>query len=91
MVGEEEAVTVAVTKVAAAEVEAAEVEAAEVRTTLVLAPVVESKVYVTHSARTCLTTVRRFPPIRREPRGRNWSNRWEPVMAMIFPTSYRTK
>ena len=44
MVGEEEAVAEAVATVAAAEV-----ETAEVRTTPVLAPVVESKVYVPHS------------------------------------------
>ena len=59
MVGEEEAVAEAVATVAAAEV-----EAAEVRTNLVLAPVAESKAYVLHSARMCLTTYRRRPPIR---------------------------
>ena len=59
MVGEEEAVTEAVATVAAAEV-----EAAEVRTTAVLAPVAESKAYVTHLAITCSTTDRRRPSIR---------------------------
>ena len=59
MVGEEEAVAEAV-----ATVSAAEVEAEEVRTTLVLAPVAESKAYVPHSTRRCSTTVRRRPPIR---------------------------
>ena len=59
MVGEEEAVAEAVATVAAAEV-----EAAEVRTTPVLEPVAENKAYVPHLARTCLTTVRRHPPIR---------------------------
>ena len=59
MVGEEEAVAEAVAIVAVAEV-----EVAEVRTTPVLAPVAESKAYVPHLARTSLTTVRRFPPIR---------------------------
>ena len=59
VVGEEEAVAEAV-----ATVSAAEVEAAEVRTTPVLSPVAESKAYVPHLARTCLTTDRRRPPIR---------------------------
>ena len=59
MVGEEAAVAEAVATVAEAEV-----EAAEVRNTPVLAPVAESKAYVPHLARTCLTTARRHPPIR---------------------------
>ena len=59
MVWEEEAVAEAVATVAVAEV-----EAAEVKTTPVLAPVAESKASVPHSARTCLTTDRRRPPIR---------------------------
>ena len=59
VVMEEEPVAEAVAKVAAAEV-----EAAEVRTTPVLAPVAESKAYVPHLARTCLTTIRRRQPIR---------------------------
>ena len=59
MVGEEEAFAEAVATVAAAEV-----EAAEVRTTPVLAPVAESKAYVPHLERTCLTKVRRILLIR---------------------------
>ena len=59
MVGEEEAVAEEVATVAAAEV-----EAAEARTTPVLAPVEESKAYVLHSTRKCLTMARRCPPIR---------------------------
>ena len=59
MVGEEEEFAEAVATVAAAKA-----EAAEVGTTLVLAPVAESRAYVPHSARTFLTTDRRRPPIR---------------------------